>query len=362
MGRKNVLVSAYFAKNVGDDLFLKLLFERYENVNWYLLTADQQYKMIFKNYPHVNIIPLYREIGHINMFIMFSKLFNHFKKYDAFVMIGGSIFMQNEDWQKTYSLRIEIMKLLKKYHIPSYIIGANFGPYQDKAFKEKYFNHFKSYTGICFRDLYSYQLFDQLDNVVVAPDAVFTLNRTEIKPNKKYIGISPIYLHNRVELRPYEKQYYFKHKEIIQYYVERNYTVRLFSFCQYEGDLRGITEIMNLVTEEMKQDIEVINYTGNLNNFLQQFQACSVIIGTRFHSLILAMKFKQRFLPIIYSDKIVNSLKGIGIENLGYFIHDIYKLKVKNIEVEYNDVIGHTIYEKAEKQFYYLDQLLTHKN
>src|SRR5690625_2561833 len=126
MKRKNVLVSAYFAQNVGDDLFLKSLFDRYENVNCYLLTSNKRYEKMFESYSHVNTFFSYREVMNINMFISWARLVNHFKKYDAFIKIGGSIFMQNKEWEKTFERRHQLMNILKKHNIPTFIIGANF--------------------------------------------------------------------------------------------------------------------------------------------------------------------------------------------------------------------------------------------
>lgn len=358
MRRKNVLVSAYFAKNVGDDLFLQVLFDRYQNINWYLLTSNRQYIDIFKNYPHVNIINSYREFGSINMFISWSKMTNHFNKYDAFVMIGGSIFMQNKEWKKTFKTRDKLIKLLHKHNIPSFIIGANFGPYKDNYFKDLYENHFLKYEGICFRDLYSYDIFSHLPNVKVAYDAVLTLETKKVKKGDFCIGISPISLYNRQDLQPFAKQYYLKCRQIIEYYIEKDYDIKLFSFCEYEGDLDSIHELLQQISEKYKKKIKVVNYTGQLDTFLNEFQSCFAIIGTRFHSLILAMKFNQPFLPIIYSDKTTYSLQSIGVENLGYHISEIDLLNISNIEDEFNVIDCDRLYEEASKQFYYLDRFL----
>ena len=53
---KNILVNAYLEKNLGDDLFLKILFDRYPNVKWFIDTTDYTYKEVFKNYKNVDVI------------------------------------------------------------------------------------------------------------------------------------------------------------------------------------------------------------------------------------------------------------------------------------------------------------------
>lgn len=360
MRRRNVLVSAYYAKNVGDDLFLKSLFSRYENIDWYLLTANRHYQNMFKDYPHVNILHTYRELGTINMFISRSKLTRHIKKYDAFVMIGGSIFIQNKGWKNVYSIRHQLIQLLNKYNIPSYIIGANFGPFNDVFFKEKYESHFKNYTSICFRDEYSYDLFKHLSNVKVAPDAVLTLNNDQLlsKKSSRHIGISLISLDHRPYLTQHKAEYYHFFQKVITHYLNEDYHIKLFSFCEEEGDLVGIKEILKLIPKHAHDKITVINYEGNIDAFLIEFKSCLKIIGTRFHSLILALKNRQPFIPVIYSEKMIEGLKQIGVKNVGYHIEDLATLNINKINSKFNRFINPDVFLKAEKQFQALDQLL----
>lgn len=363
MGRKNVLVSAYFAKNVGDDLFLKSLFDRYKNVNWYLLTANDEYKKVFKAYPHVDIIKTYREIGCINMFITLSAMTRQIKKYDAFVMIGGSMFIQNEQWEHLFLMRYKLIRLLYKYDVPSFIIGANFGPYKDERFKLKYNDYFKYYTGICFRDFYSYNLFNELPYVKVAPDAVLTLktDRTMNKNRraKNIVGLSPISLSKRRELQQYKEDYNSFLKKLIKHYIHKNYHLKLFSFCYEEGDLESIHNILQLLPHHYLEKITVVNYEGDLEVFLQKFQSCSKIIGTRLHSLILALTFKQSFLPLVYSSKTTDSLKKIGVKNRGFHIKDLATINLNSLEEKFNYENDESISFAAERQFMALDQVLT---
>ena len=44
---KKILVNAYLDVNFGDDLFLKILFDRYNDVEWVLNSGHRKYKKIF---------------------------------------------------------------------------------------------------------------------------------------------------------------------------------------------------------------------------------------------------------------------------------------------------------------------------
>src|SRR5699024_10628833 len=74
------------------------------------------------------------------------------RKYDAIVHIGGSIFIQKDNWNKSKK-----SKTLSN-SMPYFVLGANFGPYTDHLFYKYHYELFKNYRDICFRDNYSYQL------------------------------------------------------------------------------------------------------------------------------------------------------------------------------------------------------------
>ena len=359
MKKKKVLVCAYFAKNFGDDLFLKILFDRYPNIEWRLLTANRNYNSIFNKYKNVKIIYTYRDLGKIrgNLFFKINDILFKFKQFDAMVNICGSMFMETEAWKQKYNERKYIVEKFKNNKKNCYILGANFGPYSSKEFYDLYNNLFNDYNDICFRDKVSYELFLEKDNVRNAPDIVFGLKTREIKKQEKTIGISIINLKNRINLNKYYTEYNNKIKELICNYLENGYTVRLFSFCENEGDL----EVIGTITKEIKSSkIEVINYDGNIEAFLYKYKQCEEIIATRFHAVILAILFNQKFFPIIYSNKTLNVLKDLN--EADYFV------KIENIEKLNYDYVStniarssldiHSISRQSEQHFEKLDFLL----
>jgi colanic acid/amylovoran biosynthesis protein len=360
---KKILVCAYFAKNVGDDLFLKVLFERYPDVEWDLLTANRNYNKIFSDYKNVKIIYLYREVNfwkiRYNIFFKLNDLFLKYKKYDALINIGGSIFMQGPAWKMKFNEREYLVNRFKEMNKKIYILGANFGPYKEDQFLDKYKNLFTKYDDICFRDYYSYKIFKNLDNVRVAPDVVFNLITKTNTIKEKSIGISVINLENRDGLKEYYKQYHEKIINLCEGFIEQSYKVKLFSFCDNEGDLRAINSIVENVNSKYKDYIQVLNYEGNLDEFLKGFKSCETIIGTRFHSIILAMIYNQNYFPIIYSEKTLNVLRDLGLEQLGCNITNMENLSVEIIKKTVNSTKRNkNVLREANKQFEKLDQFL----
>lgn len=349
---KNILVNAYLEKNLGDDLFLKILFDRYPNVKWFIDTTDYTYKEVFKNYKNVDIIgtKMYRIMKKIGLQRIYTN------KCDAVVFIGGSIFIQFNEWEVLHKYRETLFNLFKRKE--KYIIGSNFGPYKDQKFIDKNKELFNKCTDICFRDSYSYDLFKELKNVRVNPDIVFQLksqNRNKIKDS---IGISIIDLEDREDLARYNKIYCEKIKEIVEHLISKGKSITFFSFCESQGDMKAINNIINLVDNKFRNKINTVNYTGNIDKFLSEFESMENIIGTRFHACILSQVFGQGLYPIIYSDKTYNVLKDIGLDSSYSFIKNIENIDIDNMIdiISNNKIKDKCIFKDAEKQFKGLDK------
>ena len=176
---KKILVNAYLSLNFGDDLFLKILFERYNNVKWVLNSGDNRYLKIFKD------IELEENTWTKILKKLKIKKFHsiNFQKYDAGVYIGGSMFMESQTWKLDYDKLRYLLNGFNKHSKPYYILGCNFGPYSSKEYEEKYKTLFLKAEDICFRDRYSYEIFKELSNVRKRSDIVF-----QLKPKKVLLG------------------------------------------------------------------------------------------------------------------------------------------------------------------------------
>lgn len=351
---KNILVKAYLVKNFGDDLFLKVLFDRYNKTNWIIDTNDKEYKEIFNKYNNVNIIKS-------SFFKILRKLNLHniyYRKYDAVIYIGGSIFMQLDIWKKQYKEKVILFNLFKDK--PKYILGANFGPFKDKFFLEKHRELFNKCKDICFRDEYSYDLFKDLENVRMAPDIVFQLKPTYVDKIKNSIGISLINLKNRDKLSEYNDKYKNKIKEVVEKLIDNGKLITFFSFCEEEGDKEVIKEILDIIDDNYKGLINIENYNGNIDEFLSKFERMENIIGTRFHACILSQVFGQGLYPLIYSDKTYNVLSDIGLDKEYLYIKNIEELSSRRILEVINDnkIQDRKICIEAEKHFKVLDNYI----
>ncbi|MCL6572226.1 MAG: polysaccharide pyruvyl transferase family protein [Bacillus sp. (in: Bacteria)] len=359
--KKRILVCAYFARNIGDDLFLKILFDRYSNIQWDLLTANRNYKKIFSDYENVNIVYTYRSINlgkhSFNLFFKLNDFLLHYRKYDAMVNIGGSIFMQGSAWKMKLNEREYLVNQFKKMNKKAFIIGANFGPYKDNEFLNENKELFTKYDDICFRESFSYNIFKDFNNVRLAPDVVFNLAIKKHENREKSVGFSIIDLEKRDGLKEFYHKYNDKMIQLVKEYIDLGYKTKLFSFCDNEGDLNVISQIVSQLNDNYKSRIDVINYEGNINRFLNEFNSCELIVGTRFHSIILALISKQNVFPIIYSDKTYNVLKDLRLEENSCYIKDIQNLNAENVlaVASNNRIEGKKVFYEAKNQFEKLD-------
>lgn len=363
---KTIMIYAYSQFNLGDDLFIQILCQRYPHIQ-FKLYAPRKYNRVFKHLHNLTIIPsdffLYRGINYIirklgiNMYFIRRYVA---KQSQAMVYIGGSLFIQSNDWEAQ-------LKILQEMQIdgkPFFLIGANFGPYQTDEFYYAHKQLFQTYTDICFRDTYSYQLFNDLPNVRLAEDVVFLLNNQQsIKrmDHKPLIVISVINPSNREELAHKDEVYYEKIKELIIHFIQHDYQIVLMAFCTYEKDQEAIEAIHQLLPHHVTQHVSTHIYEGDIDQALQTITKADLVIATRFHAMILGWVYEKPVFPIVYSDKMLHVMKDVNFTG-SYVDFDSLTLLtpetvISSMQTNMID-LSHRV-ENAQQQFTKLDEYLS---
>lgn len=357
---KKVYIDAYLFKNLGDDLFVKILTERYEDVTFYTSTRISYNKSIFnKN------LKIYSGIfiGVINK--IFEKIFKKYdfigeklkNKCDYMVSIGGSIFMEKNKFSK-----VEKQFALYDDAKPLFILGANFGPYKTEKYKKYIENKvLKNAQDVCFRDKKSYENFANLNNVRVCSDIVFGLDTSNLNIiSKKNVVISVIDCDLK-GLSNEKKEYEKMILKLIKKFIKSGYTVTLMSFCKIQGDERVINLLYSKCNDTEKSHIYKFFYNGNINKALEEIAKSEIIIGSRFHANILGILMEKKVIPIAYSDKTINVLEDM---NFNGDIIDIRKINEFNIDefnierLELSNINLEEQRESSNRQFEKLDGIL----
>lgn len=359
MKHKKIMIYAYTNFNLGDDLFIKMLCERYPETH-FILYAPNEYKSYFNGLSNIIIYSrnniLYRFVNYIlrkmKIGVSVPKIIE--SKTDAVVRIGGSIFMQKDDWN---DLNINKKTTVEK---PFFVLGANFGPFTDPLFYKQHHELFKNYTDICFRDNYSYKLFKDLDNVRQADDIVFHLDKKFPFKKENNIVISVIKPSYRKDLKDYDNVYFQKLKEIIEFFIQKDYKITLMSFCENEGDQEAIENIIKLIDPKMRESISKYFYKKNIDEALEIISSSLYVIATRFHAMILGWVYNKPVFPISYSNKMNNVMDDINY--CGTYV-DLKKIKSLKIEDVYDGINKNIVdispqVKNAELHFKKLDKLL----
>ncbi len=339
---KKVFIMAYLRKNLGDDLFIKMLLEKYTNLDFYIKYDKHEFLDFFKKYDNLHI--LYGKDTD-------EELYNSdVNDYDAYIYIGGSIFMEGGVCYNLSEKFYDFVKRCKENNKPFCYISCNYGPYKTQEYFDLSRKNFMTCTDICFRDLYSYNLFSDIENVRYAPDFVFSYKLPEVSKIKNSVGISVIDLGIRNDLKDKNEDYIQFLCKNISNYINSGSEVYLFSFCEHEGDEITINTIMNNFPNESK--IHSVKYTGDLDEYLQKYNQMEYMICARFHAMILSTIAKQKIYVMSYSkkiDRVIDDLE-LNIPILHFNELDAnYDMALENFKAVDNEKIE-KISKEAEKQ------------
>ena len=359
-----VLVYAFLRKNFGDDLMVSILCRRYPHIT-FCVWADADYRAIYRDIENVKICTENGKLARMwDRFCGKFRIENQYffqrlvRKTGTVVQIGGSIYMQQDGYMNNYYL--ESMMQLESRSM--YLCGANFGPYRDEAYYQQYHELLGKYSGICFRDRYSYRLFQDLANARYAADTVFSYqDPPDYLPvqEKKQVLISVMQLRERALLaEQYAEDYQRFLVKTAECYLEKGYQVKFISLCGEQGDGVAIREIETKIFAEKQELLSEYFYTGNLRECVRVFDESEIVIGTRLHSIILGWLRKKKVLPIVYDEKTQHILddnqRNIFVRLDQLKDADIEELTTK-IERMPQEQLEHNI-ESANEQFKDLDQ------
>ena len=341
---------AYCANNLGDDIFVRMLLRRYPQEKFYLY-ASPRYTRPFRRENNICLNGafsyMFRKILKLKRDAQIEEKTQMAK---AIVRIGGSIFIERDGWEK---------RIFHDDGNKTFIIGANFGPYKTEEFKQSIKNEIMKTKDCCFRDKYSYDCFSDVPQVRWAPDIVFGYEHNQKPCVGDFVGISIIDFSFRKSLDAFQEIYENGIVDICRYYQERGIGIKLFGFCDAEGDKSAIERIMKKLDD--CHGIDSFNYNGDIDGFIGEMNTCKSIFATRFHSMILGWILGKNVVPIIYSDKLRNVIKDI--EFSGY-CWDIMNGEEVNFDM-INNTLGILTSEKlnelkqnSQKQFQALDDFL----
>lgn len=357
----DIILQMYINENLGDDLFIDIIANRYPNINFFIWgIGNRIIPYIYETkYNNVHVIPINNFLCKVNMVgkVLFRRdciLEKKLRNCDGLITLGGSVFMDSPMKFDSFKagvladVRLHALKTKK----PTFVIGANFGPVYHTKFIEKYRKYFSKCVSVGFRDSNSKSYYKDLDNTIPATDIVFNYPEKNVVKEEKTIGISIIDLsdnsHSKIAL--YQNVYENKMIEIINDFINRGFNVNLYSFCNKQGDNIAINRIMEKIKN--KENVKFLEYNNlDINNFVEHFAKNEYIIATRFHSMILGLIQKQKVFTIVYDIKTKNVIDELQLTNY-CSLDTIDKLEIEDI-IKTKEIMNiGKMSDKAKKQFH----------
>lgn len=366
MKKRIIKLYAYLEKNLGDDLMVECLCNRYPQYKFYYCDMWKGVDSLehCSNFFHkedvyerwgrinhlLNIITLYKKKN-----LLYDLIFRMIEKRSCCsIYIGGSLFIEGE--MSNLERRMELEE--KRLNVaPLFIIGSNFGPYTSIEFLEKYKNFFGKCEGVTFRDHKSTFLFRELKNINYAPDVVLNIEGKKHTHTPRVL-VSVIDLSNRKQLVNKKEEYEAYIVKLCKEIIKQGKIPVLMSFCEKEGDEKAVQAIFSQLNEKEKNKVECLYYTNNVQEMLAYYQKAEYVVATRFHAMILAMKYRIPFFAFAYDYKVKNVLEDL---NCDYYcdISEITQTSFSKVLDWERKPLDITEYEKkATNQFWQLEQFL----
>lgn len=287
-----VMLFAYLDNNIGDDLMLKLLSERFPSYIFYFYTSNTV------------VINTLRQFNNFTLRCPSNRK-EDLDSVDAILSIGGSIFNDLNTFRGKIARLKKFLFLLNAKRKRKLIatVGCNLGPYKDKLGWYLTVAELKLNSLITVRDDFSFQLLscnNFIQNYYLADDIVYGLQISNTVENRSGLGISSF---RSTHTGENNYQNYQVLALIADEYIKKtNNSVKIFAFdSEIENDISAAFHIFNLI--QNKKNVEIIPYLGDIEGFVQKFSNCERHISIRFHSAILSDLMKIPFYPIAYSNK-----------------------------------------------------------
>jgi polysaccharide pyruvyl transferase WcaK-like protein len=325
-----VRIDGYFDRNFGDDYMIKTVTEHFAGVRFVIKDTEGVPEML-------------RRLDNV----IISD-----EETEKKLRVIGSGFMINSPG----AFITELVWLLKGRKEPGWCIGCNIEPFNNFISGWIIKKKLQKYSLITTRDKKSYEwLKKNCKKVWVEyfPDIVFAADIKKPSQKGDKLGISVMNLGFREK---YES-YYNSLAQAADYYIETTGKgVLLLAFDSgKENDMEACSYVQSL----MKRKEAQIVVHGSENEIINAYSECGKIIGTRFHSAVLALKMGIDLYPVIYRHKMSNLLADIGF---GGKRSSVEKPDLKGMKDFLEEGYGYTLpveyADKAKGHFDILKELL----
>ena len=332
---KKILLRFYSRQNFGDDLFVKLFSEQFCDHRIELLCNPLYVPRGLGRNVHVSPWAWLTTItGKLQGMSFSSKRINALlrmqynkleawskKGTDACITIGGSLFPDYKLSEGDEALPFAVPEsCLRSYlfdsHINTasneFIIGANLGPVFRADYFDRMKNDFSRYAHVCLRDYASYYPLRDESHIQYAPDVAFLHRPIYTSAHSDTAILSVMDVSHHTNDQKIVDTYDVFMAKVAEYYAAKGQNVVLLSLCNREGDEIAVRRILKLIPDQTR--IQCYAYRGDLSPIFGLFACASVVVATRFHSMIMGFVYDKPVFPIVYNCKMEHYLQDLDFD------------------------------------------------
>lgn len=287
----NILLNGYFDKNFGDDAMQELVVKHFKEFDFYPNCKQREMLRHLEKYENAHIgVPI--------------------PEIDLFLNVIGTGFLYQTKFAKITKLYEVLFKKRAKYPRMA-LVDCSFEYFTSLHEKWLVKQGVREYDFITCRDDISYEFLKK--NVKKTPifkfnDIIFDGDYARVS-NGNCLGIAPV---NRVKS---EKNYAY-YKELAAFadkYIEtENKEVKLFAFdTGNENDILAVMSIKNLMRN--KEKVKIVAYNSDVDEFVNEFCECEMIIGSRYHSIVLAVLNNINTIAVYDNEKVYRICRDFKI-------------------------------------------------
>lgn len=378
---KATLVSFIDSSNIGDRLIAETLSEQLltgiEIKKYsYKLIEESQVKinknLVRRSKPHDIYYKYFRQLPLIKNVVSKGKwirsrrrMYNSedIQRFEAalqqsdFLMIGGGNAIFDLSPATLSAQRFDqVVSLAKQHQLPIFVSSIGIGPFSTKKQQNAAIATLKKCDFVSFRDKRSLEYLKNAGHpaAYASVDPVFLLPEVEtfeqLKAQKKLqqrIGICVIDYRITGCSRKDYLNYLKDMKNLIHDLAAAKKEIILFS-----SEVQDYETIETLYAEFLKDPQVNVVFVKEKEDLLALYQSLNLVIGTRMHSMIVAV---SQFVPIIglsWQQKVVEMFKNLGIEEDVLAIADLSKKR---------EILSKKIDEKLENTDQELIEMRRHK-
>ncbi|MEQ7193706.1 polysaccharide pyruvyl transferase family protein [Enterococcus avium] len=378
---KATLVSFIDSSNIGDRLIAETLSEQLltgiEIKKYsYKLIEESQVKinknLVRRSKPHDIYYKYFRQLPLIKNVVSKGKWIRSRRRmYDSediqrfeaalqqsdFLMIGGGNAIFDLSPATLSAQRFDqVVSLAKQHQLPIFVSSIGIGPFCTKKQQNAAIATLKKCDFVSFRDKRSLEYLKNAGHpaAYASVDPVFLLPEVEtfeqLKAQKKLqqrIGICVIDYRITGCSRKDYLNYLKDMKNLIHDLAAAKKEIILFS-----SEVQDYETIETLYAEFLKDPQVNVVFVKEKEDLLALYQSLNLVIGTRMHSMIVAV---SQFVPIIglsWQQKVVEMFKNLGIEEDVLAIADLSKKR---------EILSKKINEKLENTDQELIEMRRHK-